>query len=65
MSEEQKVVEKVVYKLTELRLQFGPQERFVLDKLIMGESPEVTGHSFRIDIENKVQLDGDRYKVQF
>lgn len=65
MSEEQKIVEKVVYKLTELRLQFGPQERFVLDKLVMGESPEVMGHAFKIDIESKVQLDGDRYKVQF
>jgi hypothetical protein len=65
MSEESKIVEKVVFKLTELRMQCGPQERYVLDKIITGESPEVVAHAFTIDTEHRVELDGDRYKVQF
>jgi hypothetical protein len=65
MSEETKIVEKVVSRLTELRMQCGPQERFVLDKIIMGESPEVVAHAFTIDTEHRVVLDGDQYKAQF
>ena len=63
MSEESKVVEKVVSRLTELRMQCGPQERFVLDKIITGESPEVVAHAFAIDVETRVKLEGGRYKV--
>jgi len=63
MSEETKVVEKVVFKLTELRMQCGPQERFVLDKIITGESPEVVAHAFTIGTLGKIAVEGDRYKI--
>jgi hypothetical protein len=65
MSEEQKVIEKVVHRLTEMRMQFGPQERYVLDKIITGEAPEVSGHAFRFDFGGRVKLEDDRYKVAF
>jgi len=63
MSEEAKVINKVVSKLTALRMQCGPQERYVLDKIITGESPEVVAHAFTIDVMSKVAVEGDRYKV--
>ena len=64
MSEE-KFVEKVVTKLTDLRLTLGPEERFVLDKMIVGEKAEVTGHKFEIGhaFEGRVILDSEEYKV--
>jgi hypothetical protein len=63
MAEESKVVEKVVFKLTELRMTCGPQERYVLDKIITGESPEVVAHAFTIDVMSRIKLDGDKYKI--
>ncbi|MEJ2013590.1 MAG: hypothetical protein P8X64_15365 [Anaerolineales bacterium] len=46
-------------------MQFGPQERYVLDKIITGEAPEVSGHAFRFDFGGRVKLEDDRYKVAF
>ena len=65
MSEE-KFVEKVVMKLTDLRLTLGPEERFVLDKIVVGEQAEVTGHKFEIggDWRGKIAIDNEKYKVE-
>ncbi len=63
MSEESKVIEKVVFKLTQLRTQCGPQERYVLDKIIMGESPEVVAHAFTVEGMIRIDMDDDKYKV--
>jgi hypothetical protein len=64
MSDE-KVIEKVVARLTDLRLTFGPEERQVLDRMIVGEQAEVTGHKFEVgsDVEGRVILDNEEYKV--
>jgi hypothetical protein len=63
MSDE-KVIEKVVARLTDLRLTLGPEERFVLDRMIVGEKAEVTGHKFEIGGGfGRVILDSEEYKV--
>ena len=63
MSDE-KVIEKVVARLTDLRLTFGPEERQVLDRMIVGEEPEVTGHKFEIGSSpGRVILESEEYKV--
>ncbi len=64
MSDE-KVIEKVVAKLTDLRLTLGPDERFILDRMIVGEKAEVTGHKFEVGagFGGKVILDSEEYKV--
>jgi hypothetical protein len=65
MSEE-KVIAKVVARLTDLRLTLGPEERFVLDRMIVGEKAEVTGHKFEVGggWGGKVILDNEEYKVE-
>ena len=62
---DEKVIEKVVARLTDLRLTLGPEERFVLDRMIVGEKAEVTGHKFEIGsgFEGRVILDNEEYKV--
>lgn len=64
MSEE-KVIERVVTKLTDLRLSLEPEERLVLDKMIVGERAEVTGHRYEIGEGSfgRIALDGEEYKV--
>ena len=64
MSDE-KVIEKVVARLTDLRLTLGPEERVILDRMIVGEQAEVTGHKFEIGSgpEGMVILDSEEYKV--
>lgn len=62
MSDE-KVIEKVVARLTDMRLTFGPEERYILDRMIVGEQAEVTGHMLEIGWEGKVILDNEEYKV--
>jgi len=61
----EKVVEKVVGKLTEMRMNFGPEERAVLDEMIIG-GPEVTAHAVTGDVQKiqpRVTLDDDKYRV--
>jgi hypothetical protein len=67
MTEESKIVEKVVSRLTDLRLSLSPQERFFLDELIIGGRAEVTGHKFEVGGEwtGKIAIDDDQYKVEF
>ena len=64
MSEE-KVIEKVVARLTDLRLTLGPEERVILDRVIVGEQAEVTGHKFEVGAGfGRVILDNEEYKVE-
>lgn len=63
MAENEKIVSKVVGRLTELRMEFGAEERVVLDQLIMGDDAEVSGHAFDFDTPGKITLDGERYKI--
>ncbi len=62
MAEEQsKIVEKVVSRLNELRMEFSPEERVVLDKLVIGEEPEVSAHAVAIDIIGRVEFEDEKY----
>lgn len=63
MAENEKIVQKVVSRLTELRMEFGAEERVVLDQLIMGDDAEVSGHAFDFNAPGKITLDGERYKI--
>lgn len=67
MSEESKIVEKVVSRLTDLRLSLSPQERVFLDQLVIGGRAEVTGHKFELggDWSGKIAIDDEQYKVEF
>ena len=60
----EKVVEKVIGRLTEMRMEFGPEERAILDELIIG-GPEVVAHAVTPDSRAvpKVTLDDDKYRV--
>jgi len=61
----EKLIEKVVGKLTEMRMSMGAEERVVLDELIIS-GPEVIAHAVTGDvhkIEPRVTLDDDKYRV--
>ncbi|MFA9404113.1 MAG: hypothetical protein ACERKY_13735 [Anaerolineales bacterium] len=59
----EKVVEKVVGKLTEMRMNFGPEERAVLDEMIIG-GPEVVAHAVTADkVVPRVILEDDKYRI--
>jgi len=45
MAAQDKALEKVVSRLTALRTEFGPEERSILDQLIVGDTPEVVAHA--------------------
>ena len=66
MSEE-KFIEKVVMSLTDLRLSLPPEERAVLDKIVVIGKAEVTGHKFEMgdDWRGRIAIDNERYKVEF
>ncbi|NIS80059.1 MAG: hypothetical protein GTO14_07590 [Anaerolineales bacterium] len=67
MDEEKlKVVEKVVSRLTDIRMEFGPEERVVLDMLVTGKEPEVSAHAVAIDIIGRVEFDDEKhvYRVE-
>ena len=49
MAAQDKALERVVNKLTELRMRFDPDERAILDRMITGEAAEVTGHAAAAD----------------
>ena len=61
----EKVIEKVIGRLTELRMTMGPEERFVLDEMIIS-GPEVVAHAVTPDAEKvvpRVKLDDDKYRI--
>ena len=60
----EKVVEKVIGRLTEMRMECGPEERVILDELIIG-GPEVVAHAVTPDsgAVPKVTLEDDKYRV--
>ena len=61
----EKLIEKVVGKLTEMRVSMGPEERVVLDEMIIG-GPEVIAHAVTGDVQKiqpRVTLDDDKYRV--
>ncbi|MCK5645603.1 MAG: hypothetical protein KAH97_02425 [Anaerolineales bacterium] len=45
MAAQDKAIERVVSRLTALRTEFGPEERSILDQLIVGDTPEVVAHA--------------------
>lgn len=55
--EKSQVVERVIGRLSDLRMDLGPEEQVVLDALITGDMPEVTAHAVTIDIAGRVQFD--------
>lgn len=60
----EKVIEKVIGRLTEMRTTMGPEERVVLDEMIIG-GPEVVAHALTPDarVTPRVTLDDDKYRV--
>lgn len=63
MAENDKIVSKVVGRLTELRFELGAEERVVLDRLIMGDDAEVSGHSFEFGSPGRVTMEDGKYKL--
>lgn len=60
--EKSQVIERVISRLSDMRMDLGPEERQVLDALIVGDLPEVTAHAFTVDFEGAVQLDEENNK---
>ncbi|MGB2895697.1 MAG: hypothetical protein WBB65_05980 [Anaerolineales bacterium] len=61
----EKVIEKVVSRLTEMRLKMDAEERAVLDEMIIG-GPEVIAHAVTGDVQKvqpRIKLDDDKYRV--
>jgi len=61
----EKVMEKVVTRLTELRISLGPEERAVLDEMII-TGPEVLAHAVTPDVQKvqpRIMLSDDKYRV--
>jgi NurA-like 5'-3' nuclease len=61
----EKLIEKVVGRLTEMRLKMDAEERVVLDEMIIG-GPEVIAHAVTGDVQKiqpRVTLDDDKYRV--
>jgi hypothetical protein len=59
----EKVIEKVIGRLTEMRLKMDAEERFVLDEMIIS-GPEVVAHAVTADkVVPRVILDDDKYRI--
>lgn len=61
----EKVIEKVVSRLTEMRMSLNAEERVVLDEMIIG-GPEVIAHAVTGDVQKvqpRIKLDDDKYRV--
>lgn len=61
----EKLIEKVVGRLTEMRLKMDAEERVVLDEMIIG-GPEVIAHAVTGDVHKvqpRIKLDDDKYRV--
>lgn len=61
----EKVIERVVGRLTEMRMSLDAEERVVLDEMIISE-PEVIAHAVTPDVHRvqpRVTLDDDKYRV--
>jgi len=59
----EKMIEKVVARLTDMRMTMGAEERVVLDEMIIG-GPEVVAHAVTAErVQPRVILDDDKYRV--
>ena len=59
----EKMIEKVVARLTDLRVTMGAEERAVLDEMIIG-GPEVVAHAVTADkVVPRVILEDDKYRI--
>jgi NurA-like 5'-3' nuclease len=61
----EKVIERVVGRLTEMRMSLDAEERVVLDEMIISE-PEVIAHAVTGDVQRvqpRITLDDDKYRV--
>ncbi|MBW1946279.1 MAG: hypothetical protein JRJ51_26230 [Deltaproteobacteria bacterium] len=59
----EKVIENVIGRLTEMRLKMDAEERFVLDEMIIS-GPEVVAHAVTADkVVPRVILDDDKYRI--
>lgn len=61
----EKMIEKVVAQLTDMRMTLGAEDRVVLDEMIIG-GPEVVAHAVTADAQKvvpRVILDDDKYRV--
>jgi hypothetical protein len=59
----EKLIEKVVSRLTEMRLKMDAEERVVLDEMIIS-GPEVVAHAVTAErVQPRVTLEDDKYRV--
>ncbi len=61
----EKVIEKVIGRLTDMRMTLEPEERVVLDEMVIG-GPEVVAHAVTPDAQKvvpRVTLEDDKYRI--
>jgi hypothetical protein len=59
----EKVIEKVIGRLTDMRMTMEPEERVVLDEMIIS-GPEVVAHAVTAEkVVPRVTLDDDKYRI--
>ena len=59
----EKVIEKVIGRLTDLRMTLEPEGRVVLDEMVIG-GPEVVAHAVTADkVVPRVTLEDDKYRI--
>lgn len=65
MAVKDQAMERVVSRLTALRTEFGPEERSILDQLIVGDTPEVVAHAANLDAVISARVTFDEEAVAY
>lgn len=65
MAAQDKAIERVVSRLTALRTEFGPEERSILDQLIVGDTPEVIAHAADLNAVISARVTFDEEAVAY
>lgn len=65
MAAQEKALQKVVSRLTQLRAEFGPEERSMLDQIVLGDTPEVIAHAATLDAIVPARLEFDEEAVAY
>jgi len=65
MSEDKsRIIERVVTRLTEMRMDLDAEAQSVLDQIVIGEAAEVTGHAFDpgFNVRGRISIDEGKYR---
>jgi hypothetical protein len=65
MAAQDKALDGVISRLTLLRTELGPEERSILDQLIMGDTPEVIAHAASLDAAISARVTFDEEAVAY